>query len=96
MRWIKDDEARKEIADLKREIAALRAEISSRTNIRIGDYPQHYGTYIEDPRPSIMVVEAIKMLMDRIGLEIKQTPTIISKIILERKPKKKEGFIIVK
>lgn len=95
MRWFKDNEARKEIEDLKHEIAVLRVEIAARTNIMVGDYPRHYGLYLEDPRPSITVAVAIKMLMDRMGLEIKQTPAIRSQTVIERKPKKKEGYICV-
>ena len=80
---------KREIEELKAQVEALKRELKLRTEVRIGKIPSYYlfGWNGEDPRPSIKIIDLLPMLMDNNGLELKETPEVRSKIVLEKKQK---------
>ena len=80
---------KREIEELKAQVEALKRELKRRTEVRIGELPPYYlfCWNDEDPRPSIKIIDLLPMLMDNNGLELKETPEVRSKIVLEKKQK---------
>ncbi len=80
---------KREIEELKAQVEALKRELKRRTEVRIGELTPYYLFCWNDvdPRPSIKIIDLLPMLMDNNGLELKETPEVRSKIVLEKKQK---------
>lgn len=91
MKWF-NSKMKREIIDLKEDVEALKRELKRRTEMRIGDLPNYYPFcgYQNDPRPSIKIIDYLNLIVDRMGLEAKQTPSIPSKIVIENKKKSRK------
>ena len=79
-------ELREEIAKLRDELRAQKYKLTERTEIRLGDWPRYFN-FGEDPRPMVPLNDVVLMLTERLKLEIKRTPGVAAKTVIERKPK---------
>ena len=86
---------KKEIESLKSEIESLKRGLRLNTEIRIGNLPNDYfytALHLgwQDTRPKISTNDAIKLILDKLDLSLKQTPSVPERTVLESKPKAKK------
>lgn len=88
MKWF-ESKAREEVKELKAEVEKLHGEIidlRGRTEVRVGEWPRYF-LGLGDPRPVVQLKDVVLALTDRMKLEIKRTPEVSARIVVERKPK---------
>ena len=81
-----------QIIELKLEIANLRTELHHNTRIHISDgiFYDYFSIHLQDTRKAVMLKDVVLQIVENLGLEIKEAPAVISKVVLSSKVKVKK------